>query len=123
MAKRIGAVDQKSPGNIQVEELKGLSDKQSAQLIAYHFATISKQYDPVDVSQLPSYLPALEPPQLDEHSVYLKLKHQKKTRSTLPIDIPENLENEFSPELVVPLSDKINSSLSQQKYPTGWKFE
>ena len=123
MAKQIGAVDQKSQGNIQVEALKGLSEKQSAQLIADHFAKISNQYAPIDVAQLPSYLPAQEPPQVDEYQVYLKLKHQKKTKSTLPIDIPENLKKEFSPELALPLSDIINSSLTHQKYPTAWKFE
>ena len=89
MAKKIGAVDKMSQGNVRVEALAGLSNKESAQLIAEHFAAISNQYKPVDLTQLPSYLPAKPPPQVDEYQVYLKLK------STLPIDIPENLNKKI----------------------------
>ena len=60
---------------------------------------------------------------MDEYQVYLKLKRQKKTKSTLPIDLPENLKKEFSPELALPLSNIINASLTQQKFPELWKFE
>ena len=91
MAKKIGAVDQMSQGNIRVEALDGLSNRESAQQIAEHFASISNEYKPVDLTHLPSYLPAPPPPQVDEYQDYLKLKRQKKTKSTLPIDVPENL--------------------------------
>ena len=123
MAKKIGAVDQMSQGNIQVEALVGLNNKESAQAIANHFASISNQYKPVDLTQLPSYLPAPPPPQVDEYQVYLKLRRQKKTKTTLPIDIPENLKKEFSPELALPLANIINASLNQQRFPKAWKFE
>ena len=123
MAKKIGAVDQMSQGNIRVEALDGLSNRESAQKIAEHFASISNEYKPVDFTHLPSYLPAPPPPQVDEYQVYLKLKRQKKTKSTLPIDVPENLKKEFSPELALPLSNIINASFTQQKFPELWKFE
>ena len=123
MAKKIGAVDQMSQGEIQVEALDGLTNEESAQVIAEHFASISNQYLPVDEAQLPCYLPALPPPQVDEYDVYLKLKGQKNTKSTLPIDIPDKLKKEFAPELSLPLTDIINACLKQQKFPSFWKFE
>ena len=58
MAKKIGAVDQMTNGEVQVESLAGLSNLESASIIAQHFAAIPNQYLPVDNRQLPCYLPA-----------------------------------------------------------------
>ena len=123
MAKKIGAVNQMTQGDIQVEALDGLTNKESAQAIAEHFASVSNQYLPVDKSQLPAYLPAPLPPLVNEYDVYLKLKGQKNTKSTLPIDIPDNLRKEFAPEISLPLTNIINACLTQQKFPSMWKFE
>ena len=60
---------------------------------------------------------------VDERSVYLKLKHLKKTKSTLPIDIPCKLTREVAAELAAPVTNIINASLSQHKYPSLWKHE
>ena len=57
MAKKIGAVDQMTGGDTQVECLTGYDNYQSAQIIANHFAHISNEYEPVDNAQLPCYLP------------------------------------------------------------------
>ena len=91
MAKKLGAVDQMTNGDVKVESLQHLSNSECAQKIGEHFAKISKEYSPVDVSQLPCYLPAQQTPQVEEHEVYQRIKHLKKTKSTLPIDIPEKL--------------------------------
>ena len=53
MAKKIGAVDQMTDGNVKVEALEGLSNSECARIIAEHFAAISNQYSPVDNTQLP----------------------------------------------------------------------
>ena len=45
------------------------------------------------------------------------------TKSTLNIDLPNKLRNEFSVELTGPVTDIINSCLSQQTYPRIWKEE
>ena len=87
MAKRIGAVDQMNGGDIMVESLQHLDNQKCAQEIAEHYAKISNEYYPVDPGQLPCYLPAQLPPQVEEHIVYEKLNTFLKTRSTLPIDI------------------------------------
>ena len=47
----------------------------------------------------------------------------KNTRSTLPLDLPNKLRKDFAVELAEPLTNIINASLLQQKYPTLWKFE
>ena len=63
MAKKIGAVDQMTGGEVNVQSLAGFNNIQSAQKIAEHFAYISNQYEPIDNTQLPCYLPAQMPPQ------------------------------------------------------------
>ena len=72
---------------------------------------------------LASSLPAQRPPQVDEHEVYLRLRKLKKTKSTLPLNIPEKIRRECSPFLAGPLSTIINNSLTQSQYPTVWKHE
>ena len=123
MAKRIGAVDQMNNGDVSVECLSGLTYAQAAQQIAEHFASISNEYSPVDPAQLPCYLPALPAPVVEEHDVYERLTRIKKTRSTLPIDIPDKIRQECSVLMAGPLTSIINSSLSEGIYPTIWKQE
>ena len=123
MAKQIGAVDQMNGGEVHVEILEGLTNKESATKIAESFAAISNEYLPLDVSLLPSFLPAPPPRQLEEYIVYKRLSEQKKTKSTLPIDIPATLRKEFAPELAGPLTDIMNKCLQEQYYPRLWKHE
>ena len=71
---------------------------------------------PIDFSQLPSYLPALPPPQVEEFDVYMRLTKIKKTRSTLPLDVPDKI-------LAGPLTTLFNNCLTQARYPAVWKQE
>ena len=80
MAKRLGAGDQMNGEDNNIEELKGLSEKESADRIAQQYAEISNQYSPLNYEHLPCYLPAERPPQVDEQSVYEKIKKLKNTR-------------------------------------------
>ena len=123
MAKKIGATDLINEGETQVESLSEFSNLQSAHKIAEHFAAISNEYLPIDNSQLPCYLPAPPPPQVEEYQVYERLTKTKKTRSTLPLDIPDRLRQECSPLLAGPLTTIINNCLSQSVYPAEWKQE
>ena len=122
-AKKIGAVGTRESGDIQVESLSGLSNKECVEKIAEHYAKISNEYLPINLSALPTYLPALPPPQVDEYSVYLRINKLKKTKSTLPLDLPEKLRNECSAHLAAPLSMLFNNCLSQSVYPVLWKQE
>ena len=47
----------------------------------------------------------------------------KKTKSTLPIDIPEVLRKECSIHLAAPLMIIMNTSLNESVYPSLWKNE
>ena len=99
MAKQIGAISESERGDIRVESLTDFTNKQCAQKIAEHYAAISNEYAPIDSTQLPCYLPAPPPPQVTEHDVYLRLNKIKKTKSTLPLDLPDKLRQECSPHL------------------------
>ena len=123
MAKRIGAVDQMNGGDVIVESLQHMDNLQCAQEIAKHYAKISNEFLPINPAQLPCYLPAQKPPQVEEYIVYERLKNLKKTRSTLPIDLPDKLRQACAVELTTPLTDIINSSLIHAVYPMLWKQE
>ena len=123
MAKRIGAVDQLSGSDVSVESLQGLDNRQCAQHIAEHYAKISREFSPVNTAQLPCFLPAQQPPQVDEHTVYERIKKLKKTRSTLPLDLPDKLRQACAVELAEPVTDIINTCLTQGVYPALWKQE
>jgi hypothetical protein len=110
-------------GEVSVEQLEGLSNQQSAELIAQHFSSVSNEYSPLNRNDLPCYLPSERPPQVDEIDVHKKINKLKKTRSTFNIDIPNKLRKEFSPELSGPLADIINNCLLEQYYPKLWKHE
>ena len=123
MAKKIGAVDQMTNGDVQVESLSDLTNSECAQKIADHFASISNEYSPINIAQLPSYLPAQRPPQIEEYDVYVRLNRLKKTKSTLPVDIPDKLRQACSPHLAAPLTAIYNDCLNRAQYPTLWKQE
>ena len=89
MAKRLGGYQpQLDSHEIEINCLKGLPDDDAAEKIADFFAKTSNEYLPVDHCELPAFLPALPPPQLEELEVHSKLMKLKKTKSTYPIDIP-----------------------------------
>ena len=67
--------------------------------------------------------PSPPPPQVEEFEVYEKLKRINKTRSTLPLDLPDKLRKECSLFLAGPLTSIINDSLRQSVYPAVWKQE
>ena len=123
MAKQIGAVTSINGGDIQVESLSHLTNGESAQRIAEHFASVLGEYLPIDSSQLPCYLPAQPPPQVEEFDVYQRINRIKKSKSTLPIDIPDELRKQCSPFLAAPVTTIINNSLTKSKYPQLWKHE
>ena len=110
-------------GDVVVESLQELSSAQAAEQIARHFSAISNEYNPINYEQLPAFLPAQLAPQVEEYEVYNRLCRLRKTRSTLPIDIPQKIRNECSAMLAGPLCSIINHSLTEGTYPDFWKRE
>ena len=123
MAKQIGAIDKTGNNEIKIECIEGLNPQEQVQAVADSMAEVSNQYSPVDLSKLPSYLPAEEAPQLEVYKVFQQIQKQKKTLSTLEIDIPANLRKEAAVFLAEPLTDIFNSCLRNGVYPNTWKFE
>ena len=60
---------------------------------------------------------------MSEYGVYLRLRNAKKTKSTLPLDLPDKIRQECAPLLAGPLQTIINSCLTQSVYPADWKLE
>ena len=123
MAKRLGAEQRHSDGELNVDCLKGLDNQQSAEQVAKHFAQISQEYSPMDTTKLPAYLPAQEILKVDEADVAERLFKLKIRKSTQPIDIPSKLRKLIPCELATPLTDIYNSCLSKYHYPRPWKHE
>ena len=123
MAKRLGAENQKKDGELSVDCLKGLNNQEAAEEVAKHFSSVSQEYLPMDTTKLPAYLPAKEVLSVEESEVAERLAKLKCRKSTQPIDIPSKLRKLVPCELATPLSDIINSCLSQHLYPRLWKHE
>ena len=121
--KKLGGSDQKIKGKVIVESLAGLSDQEAVEEVARSMAAVSQSYQPISFSELPCYLPAQEPEQVTIFQVLEKIKTTKKTRSTLPIDIPDKLRQECALDLAEPLTDIINSCLRNQVFPIMWRRE
>ena len=103
--------------------MKGLDNQQSAEEVAFHFSKISQEYLPLDTSKLPAYLPAEQVLQVEEGEVADRLFKLKCRKSTQPIDHPSKIRKSFPCELATPLTDIINSCLSNYQYLSPWKHE
>ena len=108
-----------------------LSPEQSADRIADHFASVSQEFDPVNISRLPSRVQRLfnlpesesELPIIEEHDVWSKICQAKVTKSVTPGDIPGKLSKEFSAELSGPLSKIFSNIVKSGEWPQQWKLE
>ena len=123
MAKKIGGIEQTNHTDLHIECLEGMNPQQQVEAVAEAFASVSCEYEPVKLSELPAYLPAEEAPKIEVYKVYQRIQEQKKTKSTLPIDIPQALRKEAAEFLAEPLTDIFNACLEQGIYPRPWKKE
>ena len=121
--KRIGNGNKNNEGEIRIECLEGLTPAQQVEEVAESFAKVSQEYSEIELKGLPSFLPALQPPQVNLLSVWKRIEKLKKTKSTLPGDLPDKLRKEAAIFLAEPLTDILNSCLSQGAYPETWKEE
>ena len=110
-------MDQMSRGRLTIKSLEGLSDKDCAEAIAQSFAYVSQEYTPVDRAQLPAFLPAGRPEEVNVFQVIKNIKKLGKTKSTLPIDIPDRLRIECAVDLSETLADIFNSCLRAGSFP------
>ena len=106
-----------------------LTNQQSAEEISVHFAEISKEFPPLNISLLPlrvqtKLISDLScPPEVTEDEVLEKIKAAKKPKSGVPGDLPRVINKEFSVELATPLCRIINSIAKSSVWPSHWKME
>ena len=108
-----------------------LTNQESVERIADHFAQISQEYSPLSTDNLPqrikdkliSKFDGIIAPQLDELQVYQKISKAKKPKSGVPGDLPRTLVKEFAPELATPLTKVYNSIITSGLWPSSWKVE
>ena len=105
-----------------------LSDQQSAECIADHFASISNEYKPLDLTLLPDRVKIRlssksTPPTISEYECYEKLVKANKPQSGVPGDLPAKVVKEHSVELAGPLHSLLNNIVQTATWPTQWKME
>ena len=105
-----------------------LSPKQAAEKIADNFASISREYPPLNLDLLPERVKInlnteTKPPFISEHACYEKIKAAKKPQSGVPGDLPSQILKEFSVELAYPLHKLLNKIVQTAKWPSQYKLE
>ena len=105
-----------------------LSDEESAEQIACHFAEISNQYPPLNVNLLPERVQeklknTSPPPVITEWETLKKINEAKKPKSGVPGDLPRAITKEFAVELAVPTSCILNNIFKSAEWPRSWLQE
>jgi hypothetical protein len=121
--EEIGRIRPDEPWQDFNKELRGLTDAECAEAIGQSFASVSQEYSALDRSQLPAFLPAGRPEEVNVFQVMEKIRKLGKTKSTLPIDIPDKLRVECALDLAEPLTDIFNSCLRAGSFPVMWRRE
>ena len=108
-----------------------LTDEQSIESIAEHFAQISQEYPPLNRNLLPDEVKAKldnptvpdELPSISAYDVYKVFKRSHKPRSSVPGDLPRRIVREFSPELATPASRIFQNIVRTGHWPKQWRTE
>ena len=103
-------------------ENENLSDEEAAESIADHFASISQEYPPLEINNLPGRVQTKlkcedSPPLISDYEAYRKIRAAKKPRSGVPNDLPKKVTQEFSPELANPIGKIINKIARTDEWP------
>ena len=110
---------------------QNLTEKESVERIASHFAAISNEFPAFNEKCLPSHvqeqlkkpIDLKEIPELSDFDVYRKLRSSKKPRSCVPGDLPHRLLKEFIPELSLPANRIFNNIFRTGHWPKQWRIE
>ena len=105
-----------------------LTNEQSAEAIAAHFAHISQEFPPLDVKLLPQRVQtklslSSNPPVITVKETQDMIIGCKKPKSGVPGDLPRIITKEFADELATPMSRIFNSIFKHAEWPTSWKLE
>ena len=108
---------------------QNLSPQQSVEQIADYFSSISQQYAPLNLQELPERLRAeieapsgtYNIPKIEAWEVWETMKMGRKTKSSVPGELPAKLRHEFGPEIAEPASIIFNKIATSGEWPEHWK--
>ena len=86
------------------------------------YASVNNDVPTFDITKLPTFLPAAEPPpKVEPHEVCKKLLSIKAFKSSGPDNIPSRILKEFAYELAEPITRIFNRSITSGVVPKIWK--
>ena len=100
----------------------GKTDEEAAAVLAEFFNKVSREFDPLEPSDVPCPVPAGCKP-LAHYQVAARLRKMRKPKSMVPGDIYPQLVTKFADFLAIPLTDIYNEILSSYVWPVRWKKE
>ncbi|XP_003730516.1 uncharacterized protein LOC100891003 [Strongylocentrotus purpuratus] len=110
-----------SPPAIEVEGIDESDLAAIANTINRFFVSIAEDIDRLDLTDLPTYLPALPLPEIKPWDVYWELQHLNRRKAPGPDSIPARIISEFALELSSPLTAIFNESVRESVVPHRWK--
>ena len=104
---------------------------ETAEILAEYFSSVSQEYAPLIVSNLPPNLQACLNaafptdliPTLSVYDVYRKICSAKKPNSSVPGELPRKVIRRYATLLAEPSSVIFNKITHTSKYPDQWKTE
>ena len=86
------------------------------------YASVNNDVPTFDITKLPTFLPAADPPpKVEPHEVCKKLLSIKAFKSSGPDNIPSRILMEFAYELAEPITRIFNRSITSGVVPKIWK--
>eukprot|EP00057_Strongylocentrotus_purpuratus_P003479 XP_003726748.1 PREDICTED: RNA-directed DNA polymerase from mobile element jockey-like [Strongylocentrotus purpuratus] len=92
-----------------------------ADTINKRFVDVASNIRPLQLCDLPSYLPSQRPPTVQPWEVYRELQRLKPGKSAGPDGVPTRLIRTFAYEIAYPLTTILNSSFAEGEVPNRWK--
>ena len=129
LGARPGDCDDEAGFTLTSHVEENLTPKQSVERIADYFSAISQQYSPLHVHNLPkSARDILEAPVntcdipvIEPYQVWEMMKAGRKTKSSVPGELPARLRHEFGPELAQPAAIIFNNIARSGQWVEHWR--
>ena len=129
LGARPGDCDMEAGFSLTTHVEENLSPKESVERFADYFSKISQEYLPLDINRLSESVRnklqapvnIREIPKIEAYQVWETMKKRRKTKSSVPGELPARLRHEFGPELAEPAAIIFNQIASTGIWPDHWK--
>ena len=122
--KRMMCYDDKISGNIQVGDISHMTSKEQANILADHFSSISREYDPLLASDIEyPEIPEGSIPKFEVCDILPYLSQIKTNRSNVKGDIPAKIIKQYARSIAEPYTHLLNTMIKRGEYPDLWKME